>query len=261
MSGYIIAVMGGKRGQGKSQVAANLAFAWTGETKAKVLLLDFDQRASGDLNLITGINGKKTIKDLSDFSGAIDPRSLTPFLTAHPTGVSYIGMPNDPNASENVNIDGLGKTLKAVTNIFPLTILDLGSEISPLAQKALEYTTMVFLVVTPDILALNQTKRLYNDLVTMMYPKDMLQIILNQYVKGHPVTPEVVSKTIGKPVFSPIPKDEQTCVMALNRKMPAVLVAKNSAFTKGMVDTVRKVVQKSVLKTLAALTRTTPAPK
>lgn len=261
MSGYIIAVMGGKGGQGKSQVAANLAFAWTAETKAKVLLMDFDQRASGDLNLITGINGKKTVKDLSDFSGAIDPRSLTTFLTTHPSGVSYIGMPNDPNESENVNVEGLGKTLKAITNVFPLTVLDLGSEISPLAQKALEYTTMVFLVVTPDILALNQTKRLYNDLVTMMYPKDMLQVILNQYVKGHPVTPELVGKTIGKPVFSPIPKDEQTCVMALNRKMPAVLVAKNSAFTKGMIDTVRKVVQKSVLKTLSSLNRPNPVAK
>ena len=261
MSGYIIAIMGGKGGQGKSQFAANLAFTWTAEAKAKVLLMDFDQRASGDLNLITGINGKKTLKDLSEFNGAIDPRSLTQFLTAHPSGVSYIGMPNDPNESGNVNVEGLGKTLKAITNVFPLTILDLGSEISPLAQKALEYTTMVFLVVTPDILALNQTKRLYNDLVTMMYPKDMLQVILNQYVKGHPVTPEVVAKTIGKPVFAPIPKDEQTCVMALNRKMPAVLVAKNSAFAKGMVDTVRKIVQKSVLKTLASLNRSAPTPK
>src|SRR5690606_11644011 len=223
--------------------------------------MDFDQRASGYLNLITGINGKKTVKDLSDFSGAIDPRSLTQFVTAHPSGVSYVGMPNDPNESEGVDAEGLGKTLKAITNIFPLTILDLGSEISPLAQKALEYSTMVFLVVTPDILALNQTKRLYNDLVTMMYPKDMLQVVLNQYVKGHPVTPEVVAKTIGKPVFSPIPKDDQTWVRALNRKMPAVLVAKNSAFTKGMTDTVRKIVQKSILKTLASLNRPNPTSK
>lgn len=261
MSGHIIAIMGGKGGQGKSQVAANLAFAWTSETKSKVCLMDFDQRASGDLNLITGINGKKTVKDLSDFNGAIDPRSIATFLTPHPSGVSYIGMPNDPSSSDNVNIEGLGKTLKSITNIFPLTILDLGSEISPLAQKALEYTTMVFLVVTPDILALNQTKRLYNDLITMMYPKDMLQIILNQYVKGHPVTPDVVSKTMGKPVFAPIPKDEQTCVMALNRRMPAVLVAKSSPFTKGVVDVVRKVVQKSVLKTLASLNRPAPVAK
>ena len=119
MSGYIIAIMGGKGGQGKSQFAANLAFTWTAEAKAKVLLMDFDQRASGDLNLITGINGKKTLKDLSEFNGAIDPRSLTQFLTAHPSGVSYIGMPNDPNESGNVNVEGLGKTLKAITNVFP----------------------------------------------------------------------------------------------------------------------------------------------
>src|SRR5690606_4374208 len=123
MSGYIIAVMGGKGGQGKSQFAANLAFAWTSEAKAKVLLMDFDQRASGDLNLINGINGKKTVKELSEFTGAIDPRSTTQFVTARARRGSWVGRPNGPNECEGVDADGLGPTLKASTNIFPLTML------------------------------------------------------------------------------------------------------------------------------------------
>ena len=47
MAGYIITVIGGKGGQGKSQIAANLAFAYAQENRSKVLLLDFDKNAGG----------------------------------------------------------------------------------------------------------------------------------------------------------------------------------------------------------------------
>ncbi len=257
MAGHIITIIGGKGGQGKSQIAANLAFAYAAESRSKVLLLDFDKKASGDQNFITGIKSRKTVKDLSEFSGAIDPRSIMQFVTAHPAGVSYIGMPSDPTASESINADGLGKTLKAITNIYPLTIIDAGSEMNDLAAKALEFSTMIFLVVTPDILALNQTKRLYSDLVTMMFPKDMMQVILNQHQKGHPVTPEVVGKAMGKLPFANIPKDDQTCVMALNQKKPVMLIAKKSNFAKGIIECSRKIIQKNILKSLAKLNKPT----
>ena len=173
----------------------------------------------------------------------------------HPQNVSYIGMPTDPMESENINAEGIGKVLKNITNVFPITIIDCGSELSDLTLKALEFSTLIFLVVTPDILALNQTKRLYSDLVSMMFPKDMVQIILNQMVKGHPVSPEIVGKTLGKPVFANIQKDDRACTLALSSKKPVMVVGKNSAFAKGVVEVVRKITQKNVLKVLAKLNK------
>lgn len=261
MAGHIITIIGGKGGVGKSQVAANLAFAHAAEIRNKVLLLDFDQIASGDQNFITGIKPKKTVRDLADFNGAIDPRSIMPFVSGHPSGVQYIGMPDDPNMANSINSDGLGKFLKAAPNIFPLTVIDGGSELTPLTLKALEYSTAIFLVVTPDILALNQTRRLYTELVTMLFPKDMILILGNQVQKGHPVTPEVMGKTIGKPIFASIPKDDQICVTALNQKKPVMVIGKNSAFARGMMDISRKLIQRSVLKTLERLNKPTEVKK
>lgn len=255
MAGYIISIFGGKGGQGKSQVAANLAFSYAQEARTKTLLLDFDLRAGGDQNLITGIRSKKTVKELSDFSGAVDPRTLQQFIGTHPQGVSYIGMPSDPSVANTINPEGLGKTLKAITNIYQLTIIDVGSETSDLCLKALEFSTAVFMVLTPDILALNQTRRMQSELITMMFPKEMIQIILNQNVRGHPVTPELVGKTLGKPVFGVIPKDDQSCVNALNKKQPVMLAAKNGAFAKSIQDVSRKIIQKNILKSLSRLNK------
>ncbi len=255
MAGYIITVIGGKGGVGKSQVAANLAFAYAEESRGQVLLLDFDQKAGGDQNIITGMKPKKTIKDLAEFPGVIDPKTMQQFITMHPKGVAYIGMPTDASLATSIKVDGIGKSLKAITNLFPLIVIDAGSDLSLLTMKALEFTTMIMVVVTPDILAVNQSRRLQQELITQLYPKDMIQFVLNQYQKGHPVTPEVVSGQLGKPIFSAISKDDANCVMALNKSTPVFLMSKNSPFTLGILDCTRKIIQKNVLKSLSTLSR------
>ncbi|MBC77435.1 MAG: pilus assembly protein TadA [Halobacteriovoraceae bacterium] len=253
MAGHIISIVGGKGGVGKSQFAANLAFAFASENRQKALLLDFDQKACGDQGLITGIKSKKTVKELSEFSGAIDPKSINMFIGMHKAGVHYIGMPSDRTAADQVNPEGLGKFLKAVTSLYAVTIIDVGSELNELALKALEYSTMINIVVTPDLLAANQSKRLYSELATLLFPKEMIQIVMNQYQKGHPVGPDVVGRQIGKPVFGVVPRDDQTCARALSSSTPLMTIAKNSPFAQGVVDIVRKLKQKNVLKSLERL--------
>ena len=112
---------------------------------------------------------------------------------------------------------------------------------------------MISIVVTPDLLAANQSKRLYSELATLLFPKEMIQIVMNQYQKGHPVGPDVVGRQIGKPVFGVVPRDDQTCARALSSSTPLMTIAKNSPFAQGVVDIVRKLKQKNVLKSLERL--------
>ena len=254
MAGHIISIIGGKGGVGKSVFAANLAFAYAEEVKAKIMLFDFDQQAAGDLSLITGIKSKKNLKELSDFQGVIDPKTFPTFVSLQ-GNVSFVSMPAEKLLAESVSIEGMGKTLKTITNLYPITIIDVGSELNPLALKALEYSTLIFLVTTPDILAVSQGRRINQELITSLFPKDMVQVILNNYEKGHPVTPELVSKNLGKPIFTLINKDEKTCVDALNKSQVIMNVAKGSLYAKAVTECVRKLIQKNVLKTLEALVK------
>ncbi len=253
MAGHIITIVGGKGGVGKSQVAANIAFAFAAENRQNVLLLDFDQKACGDQNIITGMRSKKNIKDLSEFNGSIDPKTINMFVAKHKQGVHYIGMPSEAALAQDINPEGLGKTLKAVTNIYPITIIDAGSELNDLALKAMEFSTMISIVVTHDLLAVNQSKRLYSDLLTMLFPKEMILILLNQFQKAHPVTADTIGRQIGKPVFSIVPKDDQGCIRALSSSAALMTISKNSPFCQGVVEVVRQIKQKNVLGALAKL--------
>ena len=75
----------------------------------------------------------------------------------------------------------------------------------------------------------------------------MIFLLMNQAQKGHPITPEIASKQIGRPVFASIPKDDATCVQALNSSKPIMTIAKNSAFAKGTLECVKRIIQKNVL--------------
>ncbi|MBF0205814.1 MAG: Flp pilus assembly complex ATPase component TadA [Oligoflexia bacterium] len=258
MSGHIISVIGGKGGVGKSVFAANLAYAYAQEIRNNVMLIDFDQKACGDLSIITGSKSKKNLKELSEFSGAIDPRTILTFAATSPQKVSFIGMPAEPSAAAQINVDGIGKTLKALPNISPITILDIGSDLSPLALRGLESSTLIFLVTSHDVLAVAQTKRLYSELMTNLFPKDAVQIVANFSQKGIPVTPEIIAGQIGKPVFAVIPRDDVACIAALSKSQPAIVTQANSIFSKGVLDCVHKITQKSVLKTLEKLVRAAP---
>jgi pilus assembly protein CpaF len=255
MAGHIITILGGKGGVGKSMVAANLAFSFAAETRQKTLLLDFDAKAAGDQNLITGIKSKKTLKDVAEFTGSIDPKSISQFVSPHPQNVHFIGMPTDAIAAEGIDASALGKTLKAVKSIYSTTIIDAGSELGPLALKALEFSTLVFLVVPPDILAVNQTRRALSELVTMLFPKEMIYLIMNQGQKGHPISPEIMMKQIGRPVFAMIPKDDQSCIQALNSSKPVLTFAKGSPFGKSVTELTRKIIQKNILRSLESLNK------
>lgn len=252
MAGHVITVIGGKGGVGKSQVAANLAFAFAADNRSSSLLLDFDVKACGDQDIITGLKSKKTIKDLSEYNGGYDKRTMTPFITKHKMGVDYIGMPKDPLMAEQIKVDDLGKALKAFPSLYKITIIDGGSELTDLTLKALEYSTMILFVVTPDLLAINQTKRMYQELVTMLFPKDMMQIVLNQFEpKNTLINKAFIEKQLEKKLLNQIYRDDNACRSSLTKEQPVFALSKTTPFSKTIIDTVSLIKRKNVLEILA----------
>ena len=64
-----------------------------------------------------------------------------------------------------------------------------------------------------------------------------------------------MTKQVGRPVFSVIPKDDQSCIQALNSSKPVITFAKGSPFGKAITETTRKIIQKNVLRSLENLNK------
>ena len=209
-----------------------MAFAYAAEARQKTLLIDCDQKAAGDQTVITGLK-PKTLKDVSEFTGAIDPKSINQFIAPHPSNVHFIGMPNDPMTAASIDAEAVGKLFKSSSNLYQLTIVDGGAELGDLTLKCpVGFSTMILMVVTPDILAINQTRRMLSELTTMLFPKEMIFLLMNQAQKGHPVTPEVAGKQVGRPVFSSIFKGRFTCAQALTSSKPVMITSKGAPLVR-----------------------------
>lgn len=258
MEGHIIAVVGGKGGVGKSVFAANLAIAYLQEFKQRPLILDLDLVSLGDQNLILGQTPAKSIVDVSKMQvGLIDPKSLAPFMVNAQAGYSYIGAPKDAIMARDLDIEGLGKFLKSATSIFNLVVVDCGNGMDPWALKTFEYATAIFVVTTADVIVLNQTKRVLSKIQELLFPPEMVQIIVNRYAQSNIINPQMIQKNLNRTIFAAIPEDVSTCDGSLAKSIPLCIAAPNSAISRSYHDIVRKIQQVNLLESLARLKKPT----
>jgi len=254
MAGHIIAVVGGKGGVGKSVFTANLAISFLQEFKQRPLIIDLDLHSLGDQNLILGQNPQKNIVDVSKLQGgAVDLKSLAPYMVNAPAGYSFIGAPRDAIMARDLDVDGLGKFLKAAPNLFGLTVVDCGNGMEPWAFKVFEYATAIFVVTTADLIVINQTKRVLSKIQELLFPPEMVQIIVNRYSQAHIINPQMIQKNLNRALFGAIPEDVATCDGSLAKSSPLCLAAPNTQVARAYHDIVRKMQQTNMLEQLAKL--------
>lgn len=262
--GHIIAVIGGKGGVGKSVFAANLALAFLKELNIKPLLVDQDLAAFGDQSLILGIKPQKTVVDASTYAGTFDPPGMSKLVTQHPSGLHYIGAPANPQQIRSISVEGLGKFYKAMPIIYPITVVDCGSQLDACTLKCLEFATMIFLVTNPDILVVHQTKRMLTDINENLFPMEMVEVIVNRFTQNSLVAPATIQKNLGKALFAAIPDDPGSYAAALAKSQPLLLAAPSAPSTRAFHELVRKIQQTQILTNLAKLkkpSRTSAAAK
>ncbi len=254
--GHLIAVVGGKGGVGKSVFSANFALSYLLNIKQRPLIVDLDFQSLGDQNIILGLNPPKNIVDLTKTQvPQWDPKTLSPFMLNAPQGFSFIGAPRDAAQAREIDAEGLGKFLKAATQIFPWVVVDCGNGLEPHVGKVFEQATAIFVIGTPDIIVLNQTRRIYSKLQEYLVPPEMIQFVLNKQSPQQVITPAIVQKNLGRPVFHIIPEDTGVAESSLSKSAPFMISAPTSALARSYSDLVRKIDQSKLFDQLAKINK------
>jgi septum site-determining protein MinD len=258
MPGHLVAVVGGKGGVGKSVFAANLAIAHMQNFKQRPLIVDLDLTSLGDQNLILGQNPQRSIVDVSKLPvGPMDPKTLAPFMVNAPQGYHLIGAPRDSILASDLDGEGLSRFLKSVTNIFDFVVVDCGSSMDSHTMRVLEYATAIFVVTTPDLIVMNQTKRVIARIQELLFPPQMVQIIVNKLNAGSLYNPAVIQKNLNREVFAVLPDEPSTCDGCLSKSTPLTILAPGTPLARAYNDLVRKMQQTDLLKRLAQLKKPT----
>jgi pilus assembly protein CpaF len=253
----LIAVVGGKGGVGKSIFAANLTAAMTQELRVPVLLIDCDSKSAGDQNIITGLKPVKTLRELANSTQSLNATPLQQIVAQHPSGFSFLGAVRGPDEVLSVNSESLSKLIEFFSRSYKFIIVDCGNDIGPMQNTILQDATAITIITTPEILVVQQTQRLINELLTNTFPKEMFQLVINKF-GSNGLQPQIIAQHLGLAPMGMIPSDEATTMASLVQSKPFVVTNPKSAISNAYFDFIRKL-SSGTLQKLKALQKPKPA--
>jgi pilus assembly protein CpaF len=252
---YVIAVLGGKGGVGKSLVATNLAISFLLDTKRPVLLMDADPDTCGDQGIILGLKARRTVADVAKFTGKITPAILKEFLASHSTGLSYIPFVDKMSDYAAIPANDVKRVLEGAMENFNYIVVDCGSRLTDQVVAILETATIILVVTNPEILVLKHSKRLIDELNGMLFHPDIIKVIVNKYDPSSPITPEIVQANLGVKILGAVNEDADTCMSSLTKGKPAIISAPKSLVARNIYHIARVLQERGILDSLYGLNK------
>lgn len=234
---HIVAFTGGKGGVGKSTLTANLALATQRECKLPVLLLDLDQKSCGDQSVILGLRSKYTVQQITLHKGAFNEQTLKNVLGSHPTGLSYLSAVSSPEQKLTCDLVLFKKQLFNLSQFFNYIFIDVGCDITSLQQSVLDLASAILVVVNPEILVVNQTKRMLGELSYL--PSSLFHLVVNRTGGPSGLSAGAISGTLRSNLLA-VFSEEDSLSASLHASKPHVLSYPQSPFSKSCHDLIRK---------------------
>ena len=236
---HIIAVVGGKGGVGKSVLTANLAFAMRKELKAPTLLVDLDQKSCGDQNIITGLKPVKTVSQMASYKGVVSAATLRGLFAHHPSGLAYLAGVTGPDQTLSADVKLFTQQMAGLQRHYKYIFVDMGCTIGDLQLALMDYISVLLVVVSPEILVVNQTKRTLNELSQAALSAQLMQVIVNKKTDLSVPVP-AIGQALKLPILHTIPSDEKTAFQSLQNFQPFVLSQPNTAISKSCHEVIRR---------------------
>lgn len=236
MSCKTITVFSSKGGVGKTLVAVNLATALA-LAKHKVLIIDFDLQAGQDMARMLNLVPSRAIVDLLPALGTSnDAEIVRRQTTKHVCGLDFLPVVSNTRQIGHVTPDNIKPFFQKAMEEYDFIVVDAGKSFTETLITVLDFSSLILLVATPDILAVYQIKWCLDVLQSLQFPLKMVKLILNRSESHGSVAWQEVRSALPCEIFSHIPSDGKVVGLALNRGIPCVMDSPRSkvaeAFTK-----------------------------
>ncbi len=237
MNCKIITVFSSKGGVGKTLIAVNLATALT-QARHKVLIVDFDLQAGQDMARMLNLMPGRAIVDLFPILGTsgADPEIIRRQATKHACGLDFLPIVSNTRQIGHVTPDNIKPFFQKAMGEYDFIVVDAGKSFTETLVTVLDFSSLILLVATPDILAVYQIKWCLDVLQSLQFPLKMVKLVLNRSESHGSVAWQEVRSALPCEIFSHIPSDGKVVGLALNRGIPCVMDSPRSkvaeAFTK-----------------------------
>jgi pilus assembly protein CpaF len=223
MNSKTIAIFSNKGGVGKTFVCVNMAtaLALAGQ---KVLLLDLDFQAAHDMARMLNLAPRHALVNLlAEIEKTEDAEIIKKYVSSHSSGLDFIPAVLHTKQIGHITAENIKPFFRKAGQVYDYIIVDSGKSFSETMLTVLDHSNAIFLVATPDVLAVYQIKWCLEMLQSMHFPLKMVKIILNRAESRGGVAWQEVRQALSCEMFARIPSDGRAVGMALNRGVPCVV--------------------------------------
>lgn len=229
--GHVIGVIAAKGGVGVSTIALNLAVSIHIKTNTNVIAAEMCP-SQGTWSLLLGLpNSEGLIHLLEMPSASINRNSIEKEMIKSSTGVSLLLASTSLKNPEVLNATEQLKTLvQQLPYMATYTILDLGSELCPNFEPALDHCDEIILVTDPFPVTVSRTKNMMVPLLEKGFGKSrILTVVLFNRVRSDlQLTVTQVRELLDNQVPIVIPPAPEQAFQAASRSVPMVLAQPDS---------------------------------
>ncbi len=212
--GDVFTILGPKGGIGKTTLAANLAVSLALQTKQRVAIVDLALQL-GDVAMMLDIVPERTIADMTGFSRVLEPEMLESFLAPHSSGVKVLAAATDVDPKGVPTAALVGQILENLARSYDYVVVDGDHLLTPVLWKALEITTLILMVTSPDTSSLKNTRVFLEVLRSQGYTDDKIKLFINYPYQQNGISPAELGKILNYPIYWKVPHDT-TCSQCAN---------------------------------------------
>ncbi len=205
--GKTLAFISAKGGCGATTVACHVAVELPRHTNGSALLADLDFQA-GMIGFLVKSKSPYSISDAVNNLQRLDKSYWHGIVSNGIPNLEIITAPSEP-ANKQISAPQVKQVLSFARAQYDWTVLDLGRNLSTTTLSLLELIDETYLVTTPEVPALHQTKQMIQILLNSGYPQSSLRLILNRTPKRSEVTLEELEKMLGLKIYATIANDYQ----------------------------------------------------
>ena len=219
--GEMFVVFSGKGGIGKSVLSANLAVALAMETGARVALVDLDLQF-GDVGVLLNLDHSRSITDLTDAPGHVDPEFVQDVLASGPEGVKVLLAPISPELADLVTAEHLRVIMEELRRSFDFIVVDTASHLTELNLEMIEQASRVIVMSALTIPAIKDTKLTLKVLDSLSVDPERILLLLNRSDAHSDFNKEAVEQNLRFPISLQLPHDPKIVAASVNRGAPFV---------------------------------------
>ena len=224
LAGKIIAAFSLRGGVGVSSLAANLATGLAQLWNCPTALVDLSLMA-GHSALMLNLAQRNTWADLARLPiEDIDADRVSDLLMPHGSGAFLLAAPRKPEDSELINGERVTRVLSLLRERYAYIVLDMPHDFRATTRAGLDLAHTILAILSPDLASVLSTASMLDIFETLHYPRDSIQLALNQTFEPNALAPTVIEDALKRPFNLVIPYAPEVA-QSINVGQPVVMSA------------------------------------